>query len=228
MLNECDRHRVATLAVTTTPKTWRRNVELARGSQYVRVALGLHPQLVEHRANEAALFEKLLPETRYVGEVGLDAGPKFYRSFEDQERVFKRILQACSEHGDKILSIHSIRAAAKVLNHLEEHLAPSGSKAILHWFTGSNAEAQRAASLGCYFSINQAMMSNAKSIGIIAGLPLDRLLTETDGPFVDFYGQPIRPKDVSIALEKLARARDLTVEEMRLQILANLNALVST
>lgn len=226
VIRECDRNRVATLAVTTTPKTWRRNLEIASGSEFVRVALGLHPQLVEDRGGEVALFEKLLPETRYVGEVGLDAGPRFYRTFADQERVFVRILKACSEQRGKIISIHSIRAASKVLNHLETHLTPDRGKAILHWFTGTSAEANRAVDLGCYFSINQAMTGNPKLVSILASLPADRLLTETDGPFTDQHGQPTRPKDVSIALAKLATVRNLPLEEMRRQVLTNLKTLV--
>lgn len=225
-MRECDLSRVATLAVTTTPKTWRRNLEIARGSKFVRVALGLHPQLVAERANEVALFEKFLPETRYVGEVGLDAGPRFYRSFADQERVFVRILEACAEQRGKILSIHSIRSASKVLSHLETYLSPERGKAILHWFTGTNAEAHRAVNLGCYFSVNQAMMGNPRLVSILANLPVDRLLTETDGPFVETNGQPTRPKDVSLALSSLARVRKLPLEDMRQQILTNLKILV--
>jgi len=68
--------RVYTLTVTTTPKAWPRNHELATGTRYVRAALGLHPQLVAERASELTLWERYLPETPYVGEVGLDAGPR--------------------------------------------------------------------------------------------------------------------------------------------------------
>src|ERR1700712_1775091 len=90
LILECDLAEVATLAVTTTPKAWRRNRELAASTKHVRVALGLHPQLVAGRESELPLLERLLEETRYVGEVGLDAGPQFYRSFDAQERVFTR------------------------------------------------------------------------------------------------------------------------------------------
>jgi TatD DNase family protein len=108
LIGECDRERVATLAVTTTPKAWQGNLSLASRSEMVRVGLGLHPQLISERASEIVLFEKLLIDSRYVGEVGLDAGPKFYRSFEVQERIFARVLSACNEQGNKVLSIHSI------------------------------------------------------------------------------------------------------------------------
>ncbi|MGB3540093.1 MAG: TatD family hydrolase [Mesorhizobium sp.] len=76
------------LTVTTTPKAWPWNHELASATCHVRAALGLHPQLVAKRAREIGLWEKLLPQTRYFGEVGLDAGPRFYKSFETQKEIF--------------------------------------------------------------------------------------------------------------------------------------------
>ena len=72
LITECDREAIATLTVTTTPKAWPRNREMAAASAYVRVALGLHPQLVAEREGELPLFERHLHETRYIGEVGLD------------------------------------------------------------------------------------------------------------------------------------------------------------
>ena len=93
----CDRRRTATLTVTTTPKAFVRNRELADVSEFVRVGLGLHPQLVAERSGEIALFEKLLPQSRYVGEVGLDAGPRHYRSLELQKSIFEHILRLCAK-----------------------------------------------------------------------------------------------------------------------------------
>lgn len=88
------------------------------------------------------LFEELLPESRYVGEVGLDAGPRYYRTFAEQERVFARILAACAEQGGKILTIHCVRAFAKVLEHIETQLPPERGRAVLHWFTGTASRGQ--------------------------------------------------------------------------------------
>jgi TatD DNase family protein len=222
LIAECDRKRVATLAVTTTLKAWRRNKELAEQSRYVRVALGLHPQLVAERADEVTLFEDLLAETRYVGEVGLDAGPRYYRSFADQERVFARTLASCAEQGDKILSIHSVRAVGKVLEHLEARLLPDRGRAVLHWFTGTASEAKRAAELGCYFSINAEMMRSPKHRSLVAKLPADRLLTETDGPFVTIDNRSARPVDVAHTLTALASTLALTPTEVELLVIRKL------
>src|SRR3546814_7759513 len=89
-VERCEREGVFTLTVTTTPRAWSRNHELASATRHVRAALGLHPQLVAERSHEIGLWEELLPQTRYVGEVGLDAGPRFYQSFETQKKIFAR------------------------------------------------------------------------------------------------------------------------------------------
>lgn len=227
LIEECDQTAVATLAVTTTPKAWARNRDMAAASRHVRVALGLHPQLVAEREAEIALFERLLSETRYVGEVGLDAGPRFYRSFDAQERVFERVLRACAEHGDKILTIHSVRTVSKVLTHLERSLPNDRGRVVMHWFTGTAAEARRAIDMGCYFSINAEMLKSSKHRAMVASLPSDRLLTETDGPFVESDGRPVRPRDVAHTVAELAILRDMQADELATQIIRNLTALVT-
>jgi TatD DNase family protein len=227
LIRECDREGVATLAVTTTPKAWPRNRDLAKTSSHVRVALGLHPQLVAEREAELPLFERYLAEARYVGEVGLDAGPRFYRSFDAQERVFARVLAACAEQGDKILTLHSVRAVGKVLGHLERSLPPDRGRVILHWFTGTVAEARRAAERGCYFSINSEMLRSPKHRQLVANLPADRLLTETDGPFVEADGKPVRPVAVERTVADLAALRGESTDSMARRVVANLRDLVT-
>lgn len=226
VIAECDREAIATLAVTTTPKAWPRNRELAARSEHVRVALGLHPQVVAERADEVGLVERLLAETRYVGEIGLDAGPRFYRSFADQQRVFDRILRACAEQGGKVLTVHSVRAVTKVLDSLERNLPQDSARVVLHWFTGTSAEARRAIEMGCYFSINAEMLKSEKHKALVANLPIDRMLTETDGPFVMVDGRAVRPSDVASTVEGLAGVRGTDAGTMARQVVSNLSELL--
>lgn len=227
LVAECDREGIFTLAVTTTPRAWPRNNELAAKTRYVRAALGLHPQLVAERADELSIWDAHLKEARYIGEVGLDAGPRYYRSFGEQKRIFEHILRACAKAGDKILTIHSVRAATPVLDMIEACLPLSRGKAVLHWFTGTKAEARRAAELGCYFSINSRMLENERGQAIVTSLPHDRLLTETDGPFVEVGARHVRPSDVLSTVRSLARVRDSDDDSMAATISRNLKALVS-
>lgn len=225
-VREAEEAGVFTLAVTTTPKAWSRNHTLAQETRHVRAALGLHPQLVDVRANELPLWEAHLNETRYVGEVGLDAGPRFYKSFDLQKEVFEHVLRCCAKAGNKVLTVHSIRAAKTVLDHIEEYLPIGRGKVVLHWFTGSKAEAKRAIEMGCYFSINAAMLSNERHASMVATIPLPRLLTETDGPFTMTAERPSKPEDVAVIVESLARLYGVSSSALAEAVRDNLRALL--
>lgn len=225
LFTECDRKAIHTLAVTTTPKAWGRNRQLAAQTDHVRVALGIHPQLIRERASEFDLWKELLPQTRYVGEVGLDASPQFYKSFEIQKQIFQQVLIHCAAAGEKILSVHSVRSAGIILDMIESHLVQSSSRAVLHWFSGSPKEAKRAVDLGCYFSINAEMLKSERHLAVLKEIPETRILTETDGPFTMRQGRPSRPDDIADVLERLSRVMNISMNDLSNQILCNLNEL---
>jgi TatD DNase family protein len=225
---ECEKQRIFTLAVTTTPRAWPANQKLASATKHVRAALGLHPQLVKDRASEIGIWRDYLAHARYVGEVGLDAGPAFYASFESQKNVFGTILTECAVQGDKILTIHSVRSAKIVLDMIEQLLPSSRGIAVLHWFTGSKAEARRASNLGCYFSVNREMLRNERHLSMVASLPLDRVLTESDGPFAKVNGRSARPSDVSGTIDQLAATLSMSNLELADVVSDNLKRLVSS
>ena len=94
----------AAVAVTTTPRAWPRNKELSAKFANIVPALGLHPQLVGSGPSETHVWDLHLAEAKFVGEVGLDAGPRFYKNFQEQKRVFGHVLKACSQNGGKVLT----------------------------------------------------------------------------------------------------------------------------
>ncbi len=223
---DAERAGVYTLTVTTTPKAWPRNYELTQSTRHVRAALGLHPQLVAERSSEISIWEEYLPQTRYVGEVGVDAGPRYYRSLNLQKEIFERVLQRCAEAGGKVLTEHSVRAATIVLDLIEKHLSAENGRIVLHWFSGSKSEARRAVGLGCYFSVNAQMLQADRGRDLVASLPPDRLLTETDGPFTRVSGRPACPSDVANTIEALASLRNLAPDRMAALIRGNLKDLL--
>jgi len=225
-VSDADTAGIYTLTVTTTPRAWPRNYDLTRKTKYVRAALGLHPQLIVERSAEIKLWEEYLPQARYVGEVGIDAEPRYYRSVDLQKEIFTRTLQKCAEAGGKVLTVHSVRAATVVLDLIESHLPRQQGQVVLHWFTGSKSEARRAADLGCYFSINAAMMRNERGCGLITTLPSDRLLTETDAPFTRVDNHSAAPSDVKATVEALAALRLDTPEGMAQTINSNLRTML--
>jgi TatD DNase family protein len=224
---ECERLKIFTLAVTTTPRAWPRNQELAASTKHVRAALGLHPQLVQERAHELSIWREYLSRARYVGEVGLDAGPAFYASFEGQKKVFETVLRDCADQGGKILTIHSVRAAKAVIDMVEALLPRTRGVPVLHWFTGTKAEAARAAKLGMYFSINREMLRNERHRSMVMSLPLERLLTETDGPFAKIENRDVCPSDVAITIRELADLLSMPATELAGVIASNLKRLMA-
>ncbi|KQN16120.1 Qat anti-phage system TatD family nuclease QatD [Sphingomonas sp. Leaf28] len=226
-IERAEKASIYTLTVTTTPRAWLRNHSLTRDRRFVRAALGLHPQLVGERENELALWEHHLPETRYVGEVGLDAGPRFYKTLDAQKRVFRRVLECCADAGDKVLTVHSVRAATPVLDMIETFLPSGRGKVVLHWFTGSRSEARRALELGCYFSVNAAMAAKDRGRELIGTLPSDRVLTETDGPFTQGEDGPAQPNDVRSVVAAIARIRDVPEHIAHQDMIAALRTLVA-
>lgn len=227
LIKRVEEARVYTITMTTTPKAWQRNKDLTSGLRYVRPALGLHPQLVGERSFELSEWMELLPEARYIGEVGLDAGPKFFRSLDRQEFIFHTILKACSEIGGKVISIHSIRSGAKVLDALEKHLSPNRCVPILHWFTGTTKLVRRAADLGCYFSVNHCMANNDRGINLLREIPADRLITETDGPFTEIDGSPTDPRALPAVIKKVASAIGMGADSLHSLTLKNFKAMLA-
>jgi len=181
--DRCKQERLFTLSMTTTPKAWQQNMQWAEGNEYVRIGLGLHPELVGDRGHEAKQLISMLPNVKFVGEVGIDGCPQYRSSYRQQREVFETIVGECNRLGNKTLSIHSRRTVKDIIEILASIPKKTNVHYILHWFSGSKSQVLKAVELGCYFSINESMHQNDRSLKMIAEIPLDRILTETDEPF---------------------------------------------
>ena len=226
IIEEADARGAYILAVTTTPKAWTGTKQLIGNRKRIRVALGLHPELVPERHGEVPLLEHYLPETRYVGEIGLDGSSHMRGSFELQERVLARILKACEADGKKIISLHSRRAANGVIDALLQ--APKSGTAILHWFSGSVKELDRAISSGCWFSVGPLMLNSAKGRKLVELMPAERIITETDAPFAQIGGEPLMPWDVARTYPYLAEMWQCHIDEIAPKLRRNLKALLAS
>ena len=94
------------------------------------------------RAQELSLWKEYLPVSRYVGEVGIDAGRWFYCCFDEQKMVPAEVLSSCAEVGDKILSVHSVLYSKVVLDMIEAKFHSEAGRIVLHSFTGTPTEAR--------------------------------------------------------------------------------------
>ncbi|ABA57183.1 TatD-related deoxyribonuclease [Nitrosococcus oceani ATCC 19707] len=220
---ECRERKLNVLSVTTTPSAWAGTSALGGGA--IITALGLHPQLAHERKGELPLFDRILPGSAYVGEVGLDGASEFKTHWQDQIDVFRHILGACTEAGGRVMSIHSRRASTPVLDLLE--LYPESGTPILHWFTGTARELDRAISLGCWFSVGPAMLRSKRGKDLVMRMPRERVLTESDGPFAQIKERSIFPWEVNLAEAKLADLWDSDPGSTGQLLSENLNILLS-
>lgn len=222
---EAQRRQIYVLAVTTTPRSWRHLQGLLAGCNRIKPALGLHPELALEREQETRLFNDLIAETRYVGEIGLDGSAAHRRSLPAQQRVFESILESCARSPGKILSIHSRGAAKEVLEALERNW--NAGKPVFHWFSGNSTELGRAICFDAWFSVGQSMLRTKKGRDLVARMPQDRVLTETDGPFTQTGGRPAMPWDVAETEETLSELWQLSLEDTGHRLEQNLKTLLS-
>lgn len=225
LIRECERTGCYVLSVTTAPSAWRGTSALSQGSKRVRTALGLHPELAHERRSELPLFDALLPEAKYVGEIGLDRSPGTEGRWPAQEEVFRHILASCEKVGGRIMSIHSRRAASEVLDNLEAF--PRAGTPVLHWFSGTREQLRRAAALNCWFSVGPSMLRGRRGRALLAHMPQDRVLTESDGPFAQVDARPALPTDIGEALKHLSEVWAVSGAEAETRVTGNFRRLVS-
>jgi TatD DNase family protein len=174
--------------------------------------LGVHPGAASARDTfERQRFTALLPSFALVGEIGMDrrAGHR-----EQQAAILRSILQMCTDQ-PVLLSVHSAGQSAETLELLAETPHPG---TILHWWNTDGPTLDTAIATDAYFSVNAAMSST-----MLARIPIDRVLTETDFPARATSSR--RPGDTRRIEEELAMVHQMTVTEVRHRVWVNLRRL---
>ena len=212
---------VVIVAVTELPSRFQREEMRHRNTKTVRAAIGIHPLAAPLvTPMEMSLFRQLVDRTDYVGEVGLDGSAEGKPSLARQREVFNTVL---AHHAitSKVLTVHSRRAESEVV----EALAGVGARAILHWYSGPLGALERALDAGLYFSVNPAMLTTKSGQRVLAAVPPERILTETDGPYTKREGRQARPDDLPWLVEQLAVRWQVDAEQARHQVFENMTRL---
>lgn len=218
------------IAVGTDLEDSRAVLELAARVPGVQASLGVHP----HEAKgwspevEAALKGMLMePSVRFVGETGLDwhydLSPR-----DIQEAAFRAQIRLAKALG-KPLMIHTRSAPEATLSILEEEGADA-VRGIIHCFSEDRAFAIRALDLGFYLSFSGiTTFKKAEAVrDVAAWAPADRILVETDAPFlapVPFRGKPNEPGFVRFTAEAVAELRGIPSGKLAELTTRNLEAL---
>src|SRR4051812_24608575 len=219
------------LNISTRASEWDAVIAVAEREPDVWASVGIHP----HEADEhpdvqtATLVERAAhPRVVGIGESGLD----YYYDHSDRERQrasFRAHLAAARETGLPII-VHTRDAEADTAEILADEMGKGAFPGIIHCFTASADFAGKALDLGLFISISGIVtFKNAKDLQETArSLPADRLLIETDSPFlapVPHRGKPCEPAFVADTARFLAALRDEPVEALAERTSANFRAL---
>ena len=197
---------------------------IAESDPRIWCSVGAHPhEAADHGDLLAERLADLAEHPRVVGigETGLDF--HYDLSARDaQERVFRTHIAASCATGLPLI-IHAREADAEIAAILAEERPPPG---VLHCFTGGRALAEAALALGFYISISGIVtFKNAEALSEIAReIPRDRLLVETDAPYlapVPHRGRRNEPAFVAVTAAFVARLRGVEPDRLAAETTAN-------
>ena len=208
--------RMVVIGAGNGPPDLEAGIRLADAYDALYATVGIHPHDAA-KANDEALrrFEALLthPKVIAAGEIGLDYHYDF--SPRDVQRsVFEQQLEIARAAGKPVV-IHTREAWEDTLSILRQRITPG----VLHCFTGGMEEAQAALELGYYLSIGGIVtFANAAKVRHTAAqAPLERILIETDAPYlapVPKRGQRNEPAFIVETARKIAELRGQTLDEV--------------
>lgn len=211
---------VAMLNIATREREWDEVLATAEREADVWATVGIHP----HEADEHPHIDtaKLLsrathPRVVGIGETGLD----YYYDHSDraqQQKSFRSHIAASRETGLPLI-VHTRDAEEDTAAILAEEMGKGAYPGVIHCFTASGEFADKALELGFYISISGIVtFKNARDLQETAArLPLDRLLIETDAPFlapVPHRGKTGEPAFVADTCSFLAQLRGMDAEEL--------------
>ena len=192
----------------------------AQYPQYFRQMMGLHPTSVDdnYEAELAIVHDKLFaPSADYVGvgEIGLDLyWDKTY--LEQQREVLKRQMRWARELGLPVC-LH-VRKAYNELFALLRDLNFGTYSGVMHCFGGSVQEAHRAVEMGFHIGIGGVVtFKNATLAAVAAAVPLERILLETDAPYlapVPYRGKRNESAYIPVIAAKIAEVRGISTDEV--------------
>ncbi|MCF0232141.1 MAG: TatD family hydrolase [Enterococcus sp.] len=208
------------LTIGVDLETSIQSIKIAEEFDGVYAAIGFHPQNLENVSDDALQKIKELAKNKKViaiGEVGLDYHwYKDPKDHENQKIWFNKQIELANELGLP-LSIHARDAEEDTYNLLKNNFPKAGC--VMHCYSGSAQTMEKYIKLGAYFGFDGPITyTNAVNpVENVKLCPLDRILTETDSPYltpVPHKGERNEPKHISLILKKMAEIKGLPEKEM--------------
>jgi TatD DNase family protein len=221
----------AMLNISTRAAEWDAVIATAERESDVMASVGIHPHEADSHPEVAAdtLIEKAQhPKVIGIGESGLD----YYYDHSDrgrQRESFRSHIAAARETGLPLI-VHTRDAEADTYEILAKEMGKGAYPALIHCFTAGQDFADKVLALGLYVSISGIVtFKNARELQDVAkSIPLERLLIETDSPFlapVPHRGRPCEPAYVADTARFLADLRGEPLETLAAATSANFHRL---
>lgn len=214
VVERCGEELAAVVNSGTDADGNRATLDLSEAHGFVHATLGLHPTYIEE-VDDAAV-EEIAAQVREnadrilgIGEIGLD----YHHVREDalrerQEEVFRRMLELAEDLGLPAV-LHTRDAEPRALEIVEQYEVD----AVQHCFNGRPELAREAVDAGQYISVSTQVLYSTRVQEIAAEVPLDRILLETDAPFL-YQGERNVPWHVKESAEEIADIKDVSAEEV--------------
>ena len=228
-----DRGVTAMLNISTRENEWDAVIATAEREPDIWATVGIHPHEadVHPHIDTAKLIERAAhPRVVGIGESGLD----YFYDHSDrarQQASFRAHIAACRETGLPLV-VHTREAEDDTAEILADEMGKGAYPGVIHCFTASGDFADKALALGFYISISGIVtFKNARDLQQTAArLPLDRLLIETDAPFlapVPHRGKTGEPSFVADTAQFLADLRGESFEDLTRATAENFHRLFS-
>ena len=195
----------------------KESVKLAEQNEGIYATAGVHPHEADKLTDEVlSELERLLEHPRVVavGETGLD----FFRNLSPREKqieAFQKQLALARERGKPVV-VHSRDASAETYDILLAWARPSGRPiGVLHCFSGDVRLAWKYVEMGFLISISGTVTRSSQAAEVARELPLDKLLVETDSPFLTpqpYKDRRNQPAYITATVEKISQIRGITRE----------------
>lgn len=196
-----EQNKIYAMFVTNLPEVFEKFFGEFQKYKYVRMCLGYHPQLCSEFPLNTTLFQKYSLKTKYIGEVGLDFKNEHPDTVKKQIESFQFITSP-EFNKSKVYSIHSKNTEDTIFEILKQNRV---KHAILHWYTGKLSTLDKLIDAGYYFSLNPKMLYSANALKRIERIPIQRVLFETDGPFVRYENKIIVPENLNLIYKKFEK-----------------------
>jgi TatD DNase family protein len=219
------------LNISTREREWDAIIATAESDPDIWASIGIHPHEADSHpdVDTAKLVEKAIhPKVIAIGESGLD----YYYDHSDRDRQrasFRAHIAAARETGLPLI-VHTRDAEEDTAEILADEMGKGVYTGVIHCFTASGAFADKALKLGFYISISGIVtFKNAKDLQETAArVPEDRLLVETDAPFlapVPHRGKTCEPAFVADTARFLAELRGTSIQALTESTTRNFRAL---